>query len=507
MQTKIKIFDTTLRDGEQAAGVSLNIQEKLQIAKQLEALGVDIIEAGFPISSRGDFLAVEEISKKIKKPIICGLSRANKKDIETCWQAIKQAKRPRIHTFIMTSDIQIKYQLGKTREEVIEMAYNAVKYAKKLCDDVEFSAMDASRSDRDYLVKVFTAAIDAGATTINVPDTVGYSLPQEFGELILYLKENIKNIDKAIISVHCHNDLGLATANALSAIVAGARQVECTINGIGERAGNTSLEEIVMAIKVRQDLLKFKTDIDTTQIMRSSRLVSELTGMKVQPNKAIVGKNAFAHQSGIHQDGILKERSTYEIMKPEMIGLSGSKIVLGKLSGRHAFRKRIEELGFHLKEHEIEKTFQRFKDLCDKKKEVVDDDIIALISDEIITIPETYKLEYFHISSGNKIIPTATVCLRKEKEMIQEAAVGDGPVDAACRAINKIIGEEMELVEYNLKAVTGGTEALGEVSVKVKKGDKVHSGRGTSTDVIEASVKAYLNAINKLVCKNAGDYK
>ncbi len=503
MLNKIKIFDTTLRDGEQAAGVAFNPQEKLKIARQLEQLGIDVIEAGFPIASAGDFSAVELISKKIKKPIICGLARAKKEDIEVCWKAIQYAKRPRIHTFIMTSDIQIKHQLKKTTDEVIDIAQRSVRLAKRFCEDVEFSAMDASRTERDYLVKIFTAAIDAGATTINVPDTVGYILPEEFGKLISYLISNIPNINKTVVSVHCHNDLGLASANALSAIISGARQIECTINGIGERAGNTSLEEVVMAIKVRQENLNFKTDIETTQIIKTSRLVSDLTGIKVQANKAIVGKNAFAHQSGIHQDGILKERSTYEIMKPETIGLSSSRIVLGKLSGRHAFRKRLENLGFYLREQEIEKAFIRFKDLADKKKEVSDEDLIAIMSDEVLAIPEMYKLEYFHISSGNKTIPTATVRLKKEKKVKETAATGDGPVDAACRAINKIAEVEPTLLEYNLKAVTGGTEALGEVTVKVKKDDIIFVGRGTSTDVIEASIKAYLNAINKLVYKNA----
>lgn len=496
---KIIIFDTTLRDGEQSAGTSLTINEKLQIAHQLEKLGVDVIEAGFPISSSGDFEAVKEISKRIKKPTICALSRAVKKDIEVAYQAIKNARKPRIHTFIMTSDIQIKYQLKKTRDEVLKMVEEAVKFAKKLCEDVEFSAMDASRTDWDYLAKVFAVAIEYGATTINVPDTVGYSMMWEFGNLIKYLKENTPGIENVVISVHCHNDLGLAVANALEAIKQGARQIECTVNGIGERAGNTSLEEVVMGIKVRGDLLKYTTGINTKEIYRTSRLVSELTGIPVQPNKAIVGANAFAHQSGIHQDGVLKKKLTFEIMKPETVGISSSRIVLGKLSGRHAFRKKIEELGYILNDKELERAFLKFKELADKKKNIEDEDIIAIVTEEIKKIPETYTLEYLHISTGNNTIPTATVRLKIDKKVVQEAACGDGPVDALCRAINRIVKREPKLISYSLKAVTAGTEALGEVSVKIQEGEDIFFGKGISTDIVEASAKAYLNAINKLV--------
>lgn len=498
-EDRIIIFDTTLRDGEQSPGASLSIEGKLQIACQLERLGVDVIEAGFPITSSGDFEAVKLISKKIKKSIVCALARAVKQDIEKAYKAVRYAKTPRIHTFIMTSDVQIKYQLKKTKEEVLKMVEQSVKLAKSLCEDIEFSAMDASRTDWDYLAKVFSIAIEAGANTINVPDTVGYTMPWEFGSLIKYLRENVPNIENKIISVHCHNDLGLAVANAIEAIKFGAKQVECTINGLGERAGNASLEEIVMGIKVRKDLLGKETNINTKEIYRTSRLVSELTGIPVQPNKAIVGANAFAHQSGIHQDGVLKKKLTFEIMKPETIGISSSHLVLGKLSGRHAFKSRIEELGFLLKEQEIEKAFLRFKDLADKKKIVEDDDLIAIVSEEIKKIPETYTLEYLHISTGNKTIPTATVKLKTDKKIIQEAACGDGPVDAACRAINRIVKREPKLINYSLKAVTGGTEALGEVNVKIQEGKDIFFGKGTSTDIVEASAKAYLNAINKLV--------
>jgi 2-isopropylmalate synthase len=499
MKNKIIIFDTTLRDGEQSAGASLTLNEKLQIAYQLEKLGVDVIEAGFPISSPGEFEAVKLISKKIKKCVVCALSRAVKKDIETAYQAIKSAKKPRIHTFIMTSDIQIKYQLKKTKDEVLKMVEDAVKFARKLCEDVEFSAMDASRTDWDYLVKVFSVALEYGAKTLNVPDTVGYSMPWEFGNLIKYLKENIPDVEKSIISVHCHNDLGLAVANVLEAIKAGARQIECTVNGIGERAGNTSLEEVVMGIKVRNDLLNYETGINTKEIYRSSRLVSELTGIPVQPNKAIVGANAFSHQSGIHQNGVLKEKSTYEIMKPETIGIPSSRIVLGKLSGRHAFKKKIEEFGYHLKEQELERAFLKFKELADKKKIVEDEDLIAIVTEEVKKIPQIYTLEYLHISSGNKTIPTATVKLKTDKKVIQEAACGDGPVDALCKAINRIVKRNPKLISYSLKAVTGGTEALGEVNVKIQDGKDIFFGKGISTDIVEASAKAYLNAINKLV--------
>lgn len=507
MADKIYIFDTTLRDGEQSPGAALNIPQKLEVAKQLERLGVDIIEAGFPMSSPGDFEAVELIAKQVREPVICGLARANYADIDRCWEAIRRAKRSRIHTFIMSSDIQIKHQLHKSKSQVLDMAVACVARAKKYCKDVEFSAMDASRSDWDFLAALFTETIRAGATTINIPDTVGYAYPEEFGGLVKYLMERVKGIEKVIVSAHCHNDLGLATANSLEAVRHGCRQVECTINGLGERAGNTAMEEVVMAFKTRKDFLKYKTDINIGEIYRTSRLVSELTGISVQPNKAVVGSNAFAHESGIHQDGVLKARLTYEIMRPEAIGVGGSKIVLGKHSGRHAFKSRLSALGFKLKEKEFLRAFERFKDLADKKKEVLDEDLIAIVTEEITTVPETYKLDYINITTGNKTVPTATVRLRTDltaerpagKKTMQEAACGDGPVDAACQAINRIAGISPKLLDYSLKAVTGGTEALGEVSVRIQNKGEFFTGKASSTDITEASAKAYLAAVNKLV--------
>ncbi|PIU68114.1 MAG: 2-isopropylmalate synthase [Armatimonadetes bacterium CG07_land_8_20_14_0_80_40_9] len=499
MTEKIKIFDTTLRDGEQSPGASLNIEEKLKVAKQLAKLNVDIIEAGFPISSAGDFEAVKLIAKTISGPIICGLSRTAPKDIDRSWEAIKFSKKPRIHTFIATSDIHLKTKLKKSKKEVLDLAVKAVRRAKRYTEDVEFSPEDAARSDPLYLYQIIKAVIEAGATTVNIPDTVGYSTPFEFGELIAEIKENVKNISRATISVHCHNDLGMATANSLSAVKNGARQVECTINGIGERAGNTSLEEIVMSLHTRRAFFGMKTGINTQEIYPTSRLVSALTGIPVQPNKAIVGKNAFAHEAGIHQDGILKGRRTYEIMTPQSIGLRMSKLVMGKHSGRHAFQVHLRKMGYKLDNNDLEKAFLRFKDLADKKKEVLDEDLVMIVEEGIFAGPETYSLEYLHISSGNKTVPTATVKLSLNKRLIQEAACGDGPVDAVCQAINRIVGVNPKLLEYSLKAVTGGTEALGEVTVKIKAGKDIFLGRGTSTDIVEASAKAYLNAINKVV--------
>lgn len=495
----IKIFDTTLRDGEQTPGGSLTIRSKVQLAQQLERLGVDIIEAGFPMTSKGDFEAVSIISQKLTKSVVCGLARANKKDIDRCWEAVKKAKKPRIHTFVMSSDIQIKYQLGKTRGEVLDIARDSVKHAAKYCEDVEFSAMDASRTDWDYLVQMFTATIDAGATTINVPDTVGYAIPQEFAKMIRYLLDNVKNSHKAVWSVHCHDDLGLSTANSLAAMLEGVTQIECTINGLGERAGNTSMEEIVMALHTRKDFLNYTTGINTKLIYPLSRMVSELSGIVVQPNKAIVGANAFAHESGIHQDGVLKEKSTFEIMKPKDVGIPSNKIVLGKLSGRHAFRERLQMLGFHLDDMEFQGAFDRFKALADKKKDIQDGDIIAIVKEQGADVPEAYTLDYFQISTGNKTIPTATVGLRKDKELLQKAAWGDGPVDAAFQAINRLVKVSPKLVDYKLKAATGGTEALGEVNIRIQHDGRHYLGRGSSTDIIEASVKAYLNAINQLL--------
>ncbi|MCB4790460.1 MAG: 2-isopropylmalate synthase [Elusimicrobia bacterium] len=503
---KIIFFDTTLRDGEQSPGASMNIKEKIEVARQLERLGVDIIEAGFPISSPGDFESVKLVAKEIKGPAIAGLCRANTKDINTCWNAVKYSKKPRIHIFLSTSDLHIKRKLQKTREEVFDMAVNSVRYAKKYCEDIEFSAEDASRSDFDYLESVVEAVIDAGATTLNIPDTVGYAMPEEFGRMINKLHSRVRNIDKTVLSIHCHNDLGLAVANSLAAILNGARQIECTINGIGERAGNASLEEVVMALKTRKKYFGYDYGINTRELYKSSRLVSMLTGILVQPNKAVVGSNAFAHEAGIHQDGVIKERLTYEIMRPQDVGVPSSKLVLGKHSGRHALLKRLKELGYGLGAAELEKVYEKFKVLTDKKKVVFDDDIAALVEEGIRQLPETYALNYLNTSSGTGIIPTATIRIGKidklnkgKRIIIQEAACGDGPVDAAYKAIDKIVSIKPKLIDYSLRAISSGKDAQGEVSVKVEYKDISYSGRGTSTDIIEASAKAYLKAINKIM--------
>ncbi len=502
---RIYVFDTTLRDGEQSPGVTLNTQEKVEIARQLQRLGVDIIEAGFPIASKGDFEAVKTIAENVKGVSICGLSRAAFADIDRAWEAVKYSDQPRIHTFIATSDIHLQHKLRMTRPQVLEAAVAAVTHAKKYTSDVEFSAEDAFRSELDYLCQVLEAAINAGATTVNIPDTVGYATPEEFGAFIKAIGEKVPNISKARISVHCHNDLGLAVANSLEAVANGATQVECTINGIGERAGNASLEEMVMALYTRKALFDKITGINTKEIYRTSRMVANLTGMKVQANKAVVGKNAFAHESGIHQDGVLKERSTYEIMNPELIGLNINNIVLGKHSGRHAIKDRLEELGYLLDETELNKAFEKFKSLADKKKEVTDEDLIALVEEEIRAVPATYSLEYLHISSGTRVIPTATLSLKKEDELLEDAACGDGPVDAIYKAVEKITGLYSTLLLYNLSAITGGKDALGEVTVKIQPhgSSTAYLGRGLSTDILEASAKAYINAVNKVVYEEA----
>ncbi len=484
---KIIIFDTTLRDGEQSPGARLNIKEKVEIARQLAKLKVDAIEAGFPISSEGDFQAVNQIAKTVKGPVIAGLARILKKDIDRCWEAVRPAKRPRIHTFVGTSPLHRDYILRKSAKAVLKMAVEAVKIARGYTEDVEFSAMDATRTELDYLCEILEKTIDAGATTLNIPDTVGYALPEEFGELIKNICEKVPNIGKAVISVHCHNDLGLSTANSLSAVIHGARQVECTINGLGERAGNVSLEETVMILKTRKDFFrKYTTQINTKEIHKTSRLVSHLTGVPIQPNKAIVGENAFAHSSGIHQDGILKQRKTFEIMTPASIGLKESKMVLTSRSGRHALGHRL---------------YKEFEKLADKKKEIFDEDLEVIVQDDISAIPETFHLEYIHTSSGSQTVPTATIRMKKEGKIIEDAACGDGPVDAAYKTIDRITGVKGKLLDYSLRAVTGGKDALGEVTVKIKEGKEVFVGRGTSTDIIEASAKAYLNAVNKLVRK------
>mgnify|MGYP001485594010 CR=1 FL=1 len=494
---RIKIFDTTLRDGEQTPGVNLNVNEKVEIARQLERLGVDVIEAGFAISSLGDFEAITAVSKIIRDAKVASLARTLEKDIDRAWEAIKDAKMPRIHTFIATSDIHMKYKLKMTEEEVLDRVISMVKYARNYCDDVEFSAEDASRTRPEFLYRVVEEAIKAGATVINIPDTVGYAMPQEFGELIRKIKCNVPNIDKVDISVHCHDDLGLAVANSLFAIENGAVQVECTINGLGERAGNASLEEVVMAIDTRKDYFKVEHKIDTTQIYRSSKLVSTLTGINVQPNKSIVGANAFAHESGIHQHGVLTEKTTYEIMKPESIGLSQNRMVLGKLSGRHAFEEKLKEMGYNLNEEQIKNAFQKFKDLADRKKDISDKDIEALVQEKVAKIPEVFQLETYQISSGDKVVSTATISVKRNGNVYTEAATGSGPIDAAFKAMERAVGFTLNLEDYSLKAVTGGKDALGEVIVRVSKNGNAFVGRGVSTDIIEASVRAYLNAINK----------
>jgi 2-isopropylmalate synthase len=500
---QIIIFDTTLRDGEQAPGFSMTRIEKLEMARQLARLNVDVIEAGFPISSDEDFEATREVARQVGQlehaPIICGLSRVGLADIDRCWEAVKYARRPRIHTFVATSDIHLKYKLRKTRDEVLRAAAEAVRHARGYCQDVEFSPEDASRSDFSFMCEVLEAVIEAGATTINIPDTVGYAMPAEWGERIAAIREKVKNSSKAVISVHCHNDLGQAVANSLVAVQNGARQVECTINGIGERAGNASLEEVVMALKTRRDVFDVETRIKTDEIFRSSRLLSHITGVMVQPNKAVVGDNAFAHEAGIHQDGVLKEKLTYEIMRPEEIGRSSNRLVLGKHSGRHAFRVRLNDLGFDLPDHEVDKAFKKFKDLADKKKEVYDEDLIAIVKDEITHVPETYVLDYLHVISGTGVIPSATVRLKKEDQVFQDSGVGDGPVDAVLNAIDAITGLKGRLQEYTIRAVTGGKDALGEVAVKVDFDGTVVSGKGASTDIIEASARAYVHALNRLV--------
>ncbi len=498
MSRTIKIFDTTLRDGEQTPGVNLNLQEKMEIAKQLVRLGVDVIEGGFAIASPGDFESIMTLSRNLKGVTIASLCRAVEKDIDRAWEAVQYAESPRIHTFIATSDIHMKYKLKMTEEEVLERAVAMVKHAKGYCSNVEFSAEDASRTREEFLYRIVEAVINAGATTVNIPDTVGYSTPQEFGRLIRNIRSNVPNIDKADISVHCHNDLGLAVANSLAAVENGAVQVECTINGLGERAGNAAIEEIIMGINTRKDYYHITHKIDTTQIYRASRLVSSLTGVNVQPNKAIIGANAFAHESGIHQHGVLSEKTTYEIMTPESVGMGHNRMVLGKLSGHHAFEERLKEMGYSLSDEEVKTAFTKFKDLADKKKVVTDKDIEALV-DENIAVPEIFVIDSFQINSGNKMISTSTVSIKKDEDIITEAATGDGPVDAAFNAIERATGVNAELVHYRIKAVTEGKDALGEVTVKILNNNSVFMGKGVSTDIIEASVKAYLNAINRSI--------
>jgi 2-isopropylmalate synthase len=494
---RIIIFDTTLRDGEQCPGASMNIREKLEIARQLARLGVDVIEAGFPVISEGDFDAVTQIAKEIRGPTIAGLARCVPKDIDAAAAAVKHARKRRIHVFLATSKIHREFKFHKAQDEILRLAVEGVKRAKKYVDDVEFSPEDASRTEPDYLARVVEAAIAAGATTVNIPDTVGYAVPEEYGALIKYLFDHVKNIEKAVISVHCHNDLGLAVANSLAAVRNGARQVEGTINGIGERAGNASLEEFVMALKTRHDSLPYTTGWNTREIVKTSRLVSRMSGMIVQRNKAIVGENAFAHSAGIHQDGIIKKRETYEIMDPVEIGWGETELPLTKHSGRNALSRRLKHLGFKMSNAEIEEIFGEFKKIGDKKKFVYDDDLTALVESEITEVPETYSLEYLSVTSGTATVPTATVKLKKAGEIVTDAGTGDGPVDAALKTIDRITGKRGKLMDYQLRAVTQGKDAMGEVSIKVDFDGELLSGKGASTDVIEASARAYLNAVNR----------
>jgi len=497
---KVIVFDTTLRDGEQAAGGTLNIQEKLEIARQLEKLGVDIIEAGFPISSPGDFEAVRLIAKEVRTPVICALARAHPADVDRAWEAVKEAEHPRIHVFLSASDVHLLYQLKKSREEILQTSRDMVARAKKYTDDIEFSPMDASRTEPEYIYQILESVIDEGATTVNIPDTVGYAIPDEFGNLIEGIFKNVSNINQAVVSVHCHNDLGLAVANSLESVKRGARQVECTINGIGERAGNASLEEVVMAIKTRSGFFNLTTNINTTQIYKTSRLVSELTGFSVQPNKAIIGANAFRHESGIHQDGVIKMPITYEIMDPRTVGIPASSLVLGKLSGRHAFRERLAELGYSLSEEDLSRAFSAFKELADKKREITDRDIESLIAQELRAVSETYHLDRIQVSCGDRGIPTASVKLTtSDGQVLADAALGAGPVDAVCQAINRLVGVPNVLTEFSVKSVTEGIDAIGEVLIRIESEGITYTGRGADTDIIVASAKAYMNALNRLL--------
>lgn len=498
---RVYIFDTTLRDGEQSPGASMNLDEKLRIAEVLESLGVDVIEAGFPIASNGDFEAVQEVSKLIKGSIICGLARAGRKDIDRAWEALKPAKRARIHTFISTSPLHMKYKLQMTPEQVHEAVADSVAHARKLCDDVEWSCEDGTRSDRDFLCRLIETAIKCGATTINIPDTVGYTLPEEYTALLHYVRDRVPNIDKARISTHCHNDLGLAVANSLAGVMAGARQVECTINGLGERAGNAAMEEIVMAIRTRSDLLPYETNIRTQEIMRASRLVSSITGFLVQNNKAIVGANAFAHESGIHQDGMLKHAGTYEIMTPESVGLGQSTLVMGKHSGRHALKARLGDLGFDLGENQLTEVFTRFKELADRKKEIFDEDLVALADDTTWSGRDRIKFVSLQVVAGSKGPQSADLELEIDGKSAAAHATGNGPVDATFNAIKQIFPHEGRLLLYQVHAVTAGTDAQAEVTVRLEEKGKSVQGHAADADTLVASARAYVNALNKLLVK------
>jgi 2-isopropylmalate synthase len=500
----VVIFDSTLRDAEQSPGASLNVGEKVEIAHQLAQLNVDIIEAGFPVSSPVQFEAVQRISREVEGPVICGLARTVKKDIDSAAEALSSAKHWRIHTFSSTSPTHMEHMLRMTPAKVLEKAVEAVRHAKGCTADVEFSGQDAPRSDINFLYEILAAVIEAGATTLNIPDTVGYSTPEEYGELIAKLVANVAGIENCTVSTHCHNDLGLATANSLAGVVNGARQIECTINGLGERAGNASLEEVVMAMKTRQDLYHVDTQIHTKEIYRTSQMVERLMGLSVQVNKAIVGANAFAHESGIHVDGMLKHRETYEILTPESVGVPGSRMVLGRHSGRHGFKARVEELGFELSEQQVDDAYAEFLVLADKKKEIYDADLMALLRNESLSVEESYRLDHLQCTAGIGMVPSATVRILHDGESVQEAAWGDGPVDATYRAINKATGLTPNLENYTIRAVTESSEALAEAVVRIKEDGKIFAGRGISTDIVEASAKAYVNAINHMLARGSG---
>jgi len=495
--TTVLIFDTTLRDGEQAPGASLNVPEKVEIAHQLARLGVNIMEAGFPISSPAQFEGVKRIAEEVEGPIIAALARAVPADVEAAAKALAPAPKRRIHTFIATSPIHMEQKLRKTPAEVVKLAVEAVRMARSLCADVEFSPEDAGRSDRGFLVEILTAIVEEGATTLNIPDTVGYMLPDEYGDLIAFLRARVPGSDRVVYSTHCHNDLGMAVANSIAGVRNGARQVECTINGLGERAGNAALEEFVMALRTRHDALGLKTTIVTTEITRTSRLVSRNTGIIVQANKAVVGANAFAHESGIHQDGMLKHRRTYEIMTPESVGLESNRMVLGRHSGRHGFKARLEKLGHKLDKDALDRAYEQFLDIADKKKEVFDEDLSAIVGDAVRDVPEVYQLDYMHCVSGSKIIPSATVRMMVNGVPRQESACGDGPVDAVYKAISKVVGHDYELDTYSIQAVTSGADAMGEVKLGLRTNGPVVTGHGSSTDIVEASAKAYIDALNQ----------
>jgi 2-isopropylmalate synthase len=497
MSRIIKIFDTTLRDGEQCPGASMNKDEKLLVAKMLERLNVDIIEAGFPFASKDDFEGVKLIAQEIKGRVIAGLARAKESDIDAAWEAVRFAERGRIHIFLATSEIHMQHKLRMNREEVLASAVAAVRHARRHTDDIEFSPEDATRSDHDFLCRVIEAVISAGATTINIPDTVGYTIPDEFGSLIRLIRNKVPTIDRAVISVHCHNDLGLAVSNSLAAILAGAGQVECTVNGIGERAGNASMEEVVMALRVRKNFFNADTNIHAEEITKASRLVSSITGFVVQPNKAIVGANAFAHESGIHQDGLLKEKQTYEIMTPASVGLTEHKMVLGKHSGRHAFLAKLKEMGYSLKEEEIDATFERFKKIADQKKEIFEEDLEAIVAEKVYRIPDIYALKSLYVENGTDVKPMARIELEIKGTLIKDIGSGDGPVDAVYRTLRAMTKTEGKLLKYSIAAITSGTDALGEVTIRMEEEGKTFLGHGADTDIIIASAKAYINALNR----------